>query len=73
MTNREMIEMRVPYPASEMAIKNSIPTDNGEWLDNECTLPYAYETLIRGFNWGDSPEGWTFWGNIYEKLKSKNI
>jgi hypothetical protein len=73
MTNRELIEKRIPYPISDMVIKNAMPNHSSQWLDYETNHTYAWELLLAAFVFSDSPEGFEFWCNIKEKLEAKNL
>jgi hypothetical protein len=72
MTNRELIEKRIPYPMSEMVIKYCIPTGNGQWLDTSNNET-AYDAMITGFSWSETSEGFDFWHSLYNKLRAKNL
>lgn len=72
MTNRELIEKRIPYPLSEMVIKYCTPTGGGRWLDTS-TNETAYDAMIRGFSWDVTTEGFDFWHSLYNKLRAKNL
>jgi len=72
MTNREMIEKRIPYPLSDMVIKYCTPTGNGQWLDTSNNET-AYGAMLGGFTWSDTPEGHEFWAKLFKKLSQKNL
>ncbi len=73
MTNRELIEKRIPYPLSEMVIKNAMPNHNAEWLAQETNHTHAWGLLLAAFTFSESPEGMEFWYNIKEKLEAMNL
>ena len=73
MTNRELIEKRIPYPISEMVIKNAMPNHSSQWLEYETNHTYAWELLLAAFTFSDSPEGMDFWYNLKDKLQAKNL
>lgn len=73
MTHRELIEKRIPYPISDMVIKNCMPNHSRHWLDLENYRESAHELLLSAFTFSETPEGMEFWNKIYDKLKAKNL
>jgi len=73
MTNRELIEKRIPYPISEMVMRNAMLGYSLQWLELENYNGYAHKLLIGAFVFSDTPEGADFWYNLRDKLEAKNL
>lgn len=73
MTNRELIEKRIPYPISEMVMRNATLGMTRNWLDQETSKTYAHELLSGAFVFYDTPEGGDFWWKFRNKLEAKNL
>lgn len=73
MTNRELIEKRIPYPISEMVMRNAMLSYSAQWLEYETNYTHAWELLLAAFTFSDTPEGMDFWYKLKDKLKAKNL
>ena len=73
MTNKELIEKRIPYPLSEMVMRNGVRSWGEQWLDLNTDETFAHSLLLGAFTFSNTPEGHMFWYNLKDKLKAKNL
>jgi hypothetical protein len=74
MTKRELIEKRIPYPLSDMVIRNCDMSLVGNYLNEEARDNAKVHDMLGGlFLWFNSPEGFEFWDSLRSKLQAKNL
>lgn len=56
----------LPEPQRSRAIEN---TKNDKDYTGDTEQDSLSEALVQAFIWGDAPERWKYWGDVYDKIK----